>query len=78
MTSSSSPSARFVPAASAGPVSAPASVCAPAAFSPAVEHAMAGKPSLVTVMCPTGITPYAAEGLTLDKPLFARVTYRPV
>ncbi len=31
----------------------------------------------VTVMHPVGITPYAAEGLTLGQPLFARVTYRP-
>lgn len=35
-------------------------------------------PHIVTVMCPVGFTPYATEGLTLDKPLFARVTYRRV
>ena len=34
-------------------------------------------PKVVSVMHPVGITPYAAEGLDLGKPLFARVTYRP-
>lgn len=34
-------------------------------------------PRIVTVMHPAGIPAYAAEGLTLNKPLFARVTYRP-
>lgn len=37
---------------------------------PAVTHRM-------SVMCPMGITPYAAEGLTLAQPLFARVFYVP-
>lgn len=31
----------------------------------------------LSVMCPMGITPYAAEGLTLAQPLFARVSYVP-
>ncbi len=34
-------------------------------------------PKVVTVMHPVGIPPYAADGLDLGKPLFARVTYRP-
>lgn len=48
---------------------------APAAPSPAEQLT---RPSgLVTILHPAGITPYAAEGLPLTKPLFARVTYRP-
>ena len=50
---------------------------ATATASPAIDAAAAQKPGLISVMCPMGFTPYAVEGLTLDKPLFARVTYRP-
>ena len=31
---------------------------------------------IVSVMCPAGFTAFSADGLTLDQPLFARVTYR--
>jgi hypothetical protein len=34
------------------------------------------EPAVVSVMCPAGFTAYSADGLTLDQPLFARVTYR--
>jgi hypothetical protein len=31
--------------------------------------------SWVTIMCPVGFSPGSVEGLSLDKPLFARVRY---
>lgn len=29
----------------------------------------------VTIMCPVGFSPGSVEGISLDKPLFARVRY---
>lgn len=46
-------------------------------LSAAADRLLHEKPKRVTVLCPVGITPYAAEGLTLHHPLFARVSYRP-
>ena len=50
---------------------------APAAPSSVTERLLQRPPSMVSVMCPMGLTPYAIEGLSLTDPLFARVTYRP-
>jgi hypothetical protein len=55
---------------------APASL-APALPASATERLLRQPPGMISIMCPMGFTPYAIEGLTLDKPLFARVTYRP-
>lgn len=63
------------------PISPESSLAAVPAAGPSASNAMdqAGtmRPKIMTVMCPVGFTAYATEGLTLDKPLFARVTYRP-
>lgn len=70
MSSDSSSPAEPAPAAPIPPATA-------SATPPAAERAMAEQPSVISLMHPQGFTPYAVEGLTLDKPLFARVTYRP-
>jgi len=38
-----------------------------------VIHAPKGR--WITIMCPVGFSPGSVEGLSLDKPLFARVRY---
>lgn len=34
--------------------------------------------SVMSVMCPAGFTARSTQGLDLDRPLFARVSYRPL
>jgi hypothetical protein len=63
------------PSQSAQPgASAPGLPPAPPSESPALRDR---QPGHITVVHPTGFTPYAAEGVDLKQPLFARVTYRP-
>ncbi|MBI2511461.1 MAG: hypothetical protein HYV96_05745 [Opitutae bacterium] len=65
---------------------APASVSVPAPATPRAPREIvamsashisiqAPRGSWVTIMCPVGFSPGSVEGLSLDKPLFARVRY---
>jgi hypothetical protein len=57
---------------SAPPAQEPDEVVAMSA-SHIVIHARKGQ--WVTIMCPVGFSPGSVEGLSIDKPLFARVRY---
>ncbi|AOS43246.1 hypothetical protein Verru16b_00289 [Lacunisphaera limnophila] len=65
-----------IPASPSQP-NAPTPPAAPTLSAADAETLLNRPRALVTVLCPTGFTPYATEGVDLSQPLFARVTYRP-
>lgn len=49
-----------------------------AAVRPETARLLETPPTRLSVMCPMGFTANSVEGVSLDKPLFAKVTFTPL